>query len=114
MTETGIFNAVIKKWDIRKSSHYMLLELEFKSSIGYINFSFNITYLQKICDILNITSISQMTGKPCIIFVKNGLFRDIGSFLFYHYKEFELEEEKDSWLFYNDVKDYYNEQDKNI
>ena len=45
------------------------------------------------------TSVSQMTGKPCIIFVENGLFRDMGNFLFHHYKEFEIEEERDSWLF---------------
>lgn len=112
MSETGIFNAIIKNWDIRTNSHCMILELKFSSSIGYVDFSFNINYLQKICDILNITSVSQMIGKPCIIFVEDGLFRDMGSFLFHHYKEFEIEEERDSWLFYDNVKEYYKEQDK--
>ena len=112
MSETGIFNAIIKKWDIKTSSCCMILQLEFKSSIGYVDFSFNLKYLQKICDILNITSVSQMTGKPCIIFVENGLFKDMGNFLFHHYKEFDIIEESDSWLFYSDVKNYYNEQDK--
>lgn len=112
MSETGIFNAIIKNWDIRTSSHCMILELKFSSSIGYVDFSFNINYLQKICNILNITSVSQMTGKPCIIFVENGLFKDMGDFLFHHYKEFEIEEEANSWLFYDNVKEYYKEQDK--
>ena len=112
MSETGIFNAVIKNWDIRTSSHCMILELNFSSSIGDVDFSFNISYLQKIFRLLDITSISQITKQPCIIFVKDGLFNDMGSFLFHHYKEFEIEEERNSWLFYDNVKEYYKEQDK--
>jgi hypothetical protein len=34
MSETGIFNAVIKNWDIKTNSYCMILQLEFKSSIG--------------------------------------------------------------------------------
>ena len=114
MTETGIFNAIIKKWDIIEDydSSCIVIKLQFHSSIGDIDFSFNICYLQKIFRILDITSISQMKNQPCIIFVKDGLFKDMGSFLFYHYKNFELEE--NSWLFCSDIKNYYNELDSII
>lgn len=111
MSKTGIFNAIIKNWDIRTSSYCMILELKFSSSIGDVDFNFNISYLQKIFRLLDITSISQITKQPCIIFVENGLFRDMGSFLFHHCKEFEIEEQN-SWLFYDTVKEYYKEQDK--
>lgn len=89
MTKTGIFNAIIKKWDIIEDyndddSSCMIIKLQFQSSIGCVDFNFNICYLQKIFNILDITSISQIKNQPCIIFIKNGLFKDIGSFLFYH------------------------------
>lgn len=114
MTETGIFNAIVKKWDIMEDydSSCLVIKLQFHSSIGDVDFSFNISYLQKIFKILDITSISQIKNQPCIIFIKDGLFKDMGSFLFCH-KEFELEEEN-SWLFYNDVKNFYNELDSII
>ena len=115
MTETGFFNAIIKKWDISEDqdSSCLVVKLQFHSSIGYVDFSFNISYLQKIFEILDITSISQIKNQPCIIFIKDGLFKDMGSFLFYPYKNFELEKE-DSWLFCSDIKNYYNKLDNII
>jgi len=109
MNITGVFNAIIRQYDIIYTGSCAILQLEFKTAVGTVDFSFNLKYLPKMFELLQVKSITQFTKQPCIVYVENGLFRDMGEFLFTYDPAFPIDLE-DSWLFATDVVKYFTER----
>lgn len=109
MNYTGIFNAIVQKAQLEMSEgnfKEIVLRLKIKSTVGSAIMVFPLRYLVKIFEILNISNFNNIINKPCIVFIKNGVMKDLGNFLFHHYDFIKIDAESKDWV--------YNDKDRNI
>ena len=111
MNQTNIYNAkIVKAWLIKEYDGMPIeLKLEVKSTVGSAVMSFDLSKIEKIFNILNITNFDNIINSPCIVLIHKGIMKDIGKFLFHHYDGRPFTEEDKDWVF-NDTlrKEIYN------
>ena len=111
MKRIEICNAKIKRAEFSRSYYEepLKLKLEICSTSGTAIMSFSLFEIEKIFTILEINDFRDIVNAPCIVLICDGIMKDIGKFLFYHYDGISFDKEKESWIF-NDTlrKEIYN------
>lgn len=108
---SGIFNAEIVKWQIRRSEKYnetLELSMEIKSTEGNVIYAIPIKDINKFFDIIKINDIKELQGSACIVLINNDHFCTVGNFLAAYKSDIQY-----SWMYSEKYKDlilkYYKE-----
>lgn len=99
---SGIYNAFIEEWNIEKSERYyetIVLLLTVKSTQGTAILTLSLDNLKRLFDILKISDIKDLKGRPCLALFSDSCIRTIGDFMFPNYN-FKYDESK-YWLDYD-------------
>lgn len=117
--DTGIFNAKVEsvslEFNTDSPTEELVIRLQLHSQIGNTCATFLYNKMPKLLKVLGINDYQHIVGSPCQVLIIDGIFRDLGNFMFYHYDFVPFEQENDNWVFGSEyrkqVLNYTNAED---
>lgn len=119
--DTGIFNAKVEsvslEINIDSPVEELVINLQIHSQIGTVFVTFPYEKMPKLLRVLDIRDYRRIVGSPCQVLIIDGIFRDLGSFMFYHYDFMPFDKENGDWVlgsaYRKQVLNYTNDEESN-